>query len=358
MKVLHSELECRFGGIESFLLNLMQARAMKDIQFYFLMKGTNSEIQRLFEEQGGTVLHVPNSSQEYIRFVRQLLRREQFDVVHIHKNSAANPLLPILVKQYGDSKIILHSHNTQPSTRTSLKVALHKINRPLLNWTADVRLACSELAGKWMFGKRNFEIIRNGIYPERFACQEAIRREKRAELRITDNEYVIGHVGTMREQKNHRFMVKLMEEVGREDVKMVFVGDGPVRPEIEEMISERGLQEKILLLGARQDVAELMMAFDLFILPSFHEGLPVSAIEAQASGLPVLLSDRVSKMTKITTDVHFLNIDDTQSWVNAIERAKQHKIRYDNAAAVSENGYDMNRSADIIKKLYIKICEN
>lgn len=357
IRVLHSELQSNIGGIESFLLNLTKVIDKTNINFDILMKGNNPFLEKEFKKLGVKIYKVPSNLAQYIRFVKYLLKKNNYNFVYIHKNSAANILLPILVKKYSTAKLIVHSHNTNPSGGSKIAVILHKINRNKLYKLSDYRFACSNLAAKWMFGKdyhnKNVKIIKNGIITQNYVYNPKIRAEIREQLGLK-NKFVIGHVGAFREQKNHKFLINVFSKLNISNARLVLVGDGPLKSKIEEQAKELGLSNKIKFLGSRNDVNILLQAFDIFAMPSLWEGLSIAVIEAQASGLNVIASDHLSSESKITDNIKFLPLEESL-WVNEIKSVKEVKnTRVDESLKIKYAGYDMSSSAKIIQNILEK----
>jgi glycosyltransferase involved in cell wall biosynthesis len=357
MKVLHSELEYRLGGIESFLINLSRASINENVQFDFLMRGNNDIIESKIHSFGGKIYKVPSHRIKYVIFVLNLIINEKYDVIHIHKNSAADLLFPIIAKLASSSKIIIHSHNTQPSTSSKMRIFLHKMNRPLLNKIADVKLACSDKAADWLFGKEvnrreKIPIILNGVFIEDFKYSEAIRNEIRANIGVSTNDFLIGHVGVFRAQKNHRFLIEMLSKINDSHVKLLLVGDGALKKEIMEKAKILGVFDRVIFYGQSDQVNRLLQAMDIFMMPSLYEGLSVSCVEAQASGLPVVLSDTVSEMSKISDDVVMLPIDEVSPWVNEVQSCINKRRRNDNTYSIRKSGFDMYNTARVIADFY------
>ena len=352
IKVLHSELQSNIGGIESFLLNLTKSMDMTNIHFDMLMRGNNPYLENELKGLGVTIYKVPTNSLQYSKFIKKLLEENNYDFVHVHKNSAANILLPIMVKKYSHAKLIVHSHNTSPSSGSKIAIALHKLNRSRLYKLSDFRFACSDTAAEWMFGKdyqnKDVKIIKNGIIAQDYVYNPEVRTKMREQLGLT-GKFVIGHVGAFREQKNHKFLLKVFSELDDPNAELVLVGDGPLKREVKAQAKKLGITNKIQFLGSRNDVNKLLQAFDVFVMPSLWEGLSISTIEAQASGLPLILSNKISRLTQITDDVEFISLYNIFDWVAAIEKVKDKFERKNNLPKIILNVYDIKKSS---RKIY------
>lgn len=356
IKVLHSELQANIGGIESFLLNLTKSIDMSNIHFDMLMRGNNQFLEDELKKLGVTIYKVPTNLIQYYRFVKNLLKTNNYDFVHVHKNSAANIVLPLMVKKYTNSKLIVHSHNTNPSGGSKLAVVLHKLNRNKLIKLSDYRLACSDTAAEWMYGKdykdKQVKIIKNGIIAKDYLYDPKVRKMMRKQLGL-EGKFVIGHVGAFREQKNHKFLIDLFAKINIPNAELVLVGDGPLKNKIEDQVESLKLENKVKFLGSRNDVNNILQAFDIFIMPSLWEGLSIAAIEAQASGLPTLVSKNFSKETKISDLIAYLSLNQPEKWIDYIQNwFNTCHVRKSSLQEINNSGYDMQLSSQIIREIY------
>lgn len=356
IKVLHSELQDNIGGIESFLLNLTKCINREEFQFDMLMRGNNQYLESNLEKLGVKIYKVPTNIIEYYKFLKKLLISKNYDYVHVHKNSAANILLPIMVKKYSKAKLIIHSHNTNPSSGSHIAIMLHKINRRKLLKLSDYRYACSDTAAKWMYGKNykseNVIIVKNGILVNDYIYNPGLRRKTRTELNL-NGKYVIGHVGAFRKQKNHQFLIELFSKLNLSNSELILVGDGPLRHEVEKQVKDLGIENKVKFLGSRHDVSNLLQAMDIFVMPSLWEGLSISTIEAQTSGLPLILSNKVSRLSALTNKVEFLSLKDINQWIREIKIVKHSNFtRQNESRIIQSSGYDMKVTAKKIEKTY------
>lgn len=361
IRVLHSELQSNIGGIEAFLLNLTKTIDKTNLQFDFLMRGNNPYLENTLKNYGANIYKVPSGMSNYYKFVKSILVKNNYDFVHVHKNSAANIVLPLMVKKYTNAKLIVHSHNTSPSGGSKIAIMLHKINRTKLMQLSDYRFACSDTAAEWMFGHNykdeQVKIIKNGIIVKDYVYNPEIRNKVRTEMGLED-KFVIGHVGAFREQKNHKFLLKLFSQLNIPNAELVLVGEGPLKNEMKNYAKELGIQDKVLFLGSRNDVSQLLQAFDIFAMPSLWEGLSVATIEAQASGLPTLVSKNVSSNTKITNQLIFVPLQ-SEVWVKKIrEIKKNNQDRPNNSEIINKAGYDMTLSAEELRDFYLENCQS
>lgn len=315
IKVLHLELSENMGGIESFLYNLYREIDRDKIQFDFVTRSDKPAMESELRELGAKIYHV-SPYRKVVSYMRELdaILRKGYDVIHIHKNSAAI-ILPFLVaRRHKGLKVFVHSHNTSPSQGRITRV-LHFLNKPILWKLSDEHFACSKLAGEWLYGQdKDFRIIQNGIVTKKYLFDSHKRERERKELNLPDDSFVVGNIGRFAQQKNHIRLIDIFEQIYNKNNNsyLLLVGDGELKTKIENYCNEskKQMSAHVRFLGQRQDVAELLMAMDCFIMPSLYEGLPIAAIEAQASGLPVYLADTISKETEITDAVQWFSLDE------------------------------------------------
>lgn len=251
---------------------------------------------------------------KYLKFLKRLFREKKYRIVHSNINTLS--IFPLYAaKKVGVPVRIAHSHSTS-NPREWKKNLIKNALRPFSKVWATDYFACSELAGRYLFGNKAFDkgevkIIRNAIDVEKFKFDPEARKKLRKEIGIADDDFVIGHIGRFVEQKNHRFLIDVFAEVKKkeEKAKLVLVGQGPLREEIEQKVKDLGLEKDVCFLGQRSDTNKLYSVFDVFCLPSLYEGLPVVGVEAQANGVSCVFSDRITKETVVNKNVELIDID-------------------------------------------------
>lgn len=237
--------------------------------------------------------------------------------------------------------------------------------RPFANVYPTVRFACSRYAGKWLFGKNaDFTVIPNAIELDKFRFNAETRKQTRKELGISDDTFLIGHVGRFMPQKNQSFLVDVLAGLlpKRSDVMLAFVGDGPDRTAVQQYVEELGIADHVLFLGQRSDVNRLYQAFDVFCLPSLYEGLCVVGIEAQRAGLPCLFSDAITREVDVTGASRFMPITSPEEWISFISAIESlsnlHSSKRSDQISGDIEEYDIQRCANsLVKKYESFICE-
>lgn len=291
------------GGVEAVIMNYYRHIDRTKVQFDFIVDEDSTNIPREeIEKLGGNIILCPpyQKIRKYMKFLEKLFRDKKYRIVHSNINTLS--VFPLkAAKNAGVPVRIAHSHNTsnpREIKRNLVKNVLRKFSK---KYATDY-FACSEAAGRYQFGDKVFDegkvkIIPNAIDIEKFKYDPVARKKLRKEIGIKDDDFVIGHVGAFRKQKNHKFLINVFAEVKKErkNAKLVLVGQGPLRIEIEEKVKKLGLEKDVFFLGQRDDTNKLYSVFDIFCLPSLYEGLPVVGIEAQANGMPCLFSQTITK---------------------------------------------------------------
>ncbi|MGE8204557.1 glycosyltransferase family 1 protein [Heyndrickxia sp. NPDC080065] len=357
LRVLHVVVNMNRGGAETFIINLYRNVDRREVQFDFLTckEGTfDSEIR----EMGGIVHRIPYISDvghsQYIKELHSFFTaNNHYKIVHSHMDKMGGIVLRA-AKKAGIPIRISHSHNTRSEGGLAARIYKWYAGKSITP-NATHLLACSTEAAKWLFHKKYpvTKIVKNGIDEEKFRFSPVIRNQVREELGISQHTFVIGHVGRFNYQKNHTFLIDLFSQFHKveEDSKLILVGDGPLRGEMEKKISELHLQNHVHFLGIRSDIHRLLQAFDLFLFPSLHEGLPVSLIEAQGAGLPCLISDHISQEVDMGMNlVRYASLKNGEDWV---EKMKALKVRQVNRSQVFNDDYNIKRSVNDLEKFYL-----
>lgn len=363
VRVLHLELDEHLGGIESFLYSLYSAIDRERIQFDFVTRSGNPAKGEELQVLGAKIYKISSYDKpiKYMKELKKIIKEGKYNVVHIHKNSAA-VILPFLVtRKTQNIRVFVHSHNTKPSVGHASSV-LHRINKNFLYKNADEHFACSEVAGEWLYGKKkNYMVLKNGIIAKKFLFDKEIRKKIRREFGISDSIFVMGHVGRFTDQKNHDKLIDIFYEFQniQSSANLWLVGDGENKDKIYGKVLKLGIQDKVFFLGVRTDINELLMAMDAFVMPSVYEGLPISAVEAQATGVRTFLSDSISKETEVSNSVHwFSNKLDAKIIAKLIQKKCDEQFeRIQANKEIIENGFDMMETAEGLLEHYIKCCK-
>lgn len=351
------------GGVEAVVMNYYRHIDRSQVQFDFLVDSDSTRVPRdEIESLGGRVFIVPPYQKplSYQRELVKLFTEQRWPIVHSHINTLS--VFPLRAAQQAGVPVrIAHSHSTaNPNERA--KTAVKDVLRTQANRYPTDRFACSELAGKWLFGKNiDFMVMPNAIDLSRFTFSRMKRESLRSELGVEDRVFVILHMGRFVEQKNHRFLLEVFCEFLKDnpDSLLLLAGEGPLRCEMEEQAKSLGIEKYVRFLGQRNDADRLYCAADVFCLPSLYEGLPVVAVEAQATGLPILMSDKVTREALITSRAEMIPIDaDICEWADAVKNVgmvRLSEISSEDSEAISR--YNIENAAPVLVRKYIELAK-
>lgn len=351
------------GGSQAMIMNIYENIDRSKVQFDFVIDRPNDlAYGERIEELGGKIFVIPQfTAKNIFAFYKAwnyfFSNHSEYKIVHGHVRSTAAIYLKI-AKMYGLTTIS-HSHST--SSGNGLTALVKNILQYPIRNTADYFFSCSRSAGEWLFGKRvctqkNFFLLKNAIDAERFTFNKQTRVEKRKEYNVED-KFVIGHVGRFTTPKNHEFLIEIFKDIydKKDNVVLMLVGDGELREVITKKVKEVGLTDKVIFTGVRSDTQDLLQAMDLFIFPSLYEGLGIALIEAQASGLPCLISDTIPIEAVVTDDVKVLKLSEgPNEWAKqALEYTEF--TRRNNSQKIKDSGNNIKDTAQWIENFYLEI---
>ena len=342
------------GGIETMLMNHYRRIDRSKVQFDFLVhRDFRADFDDEIEALGGRIFRIPPmnpASASYRKALSDFFRKHSYRVVHCHLNYMSGVVLAA-AKKAGVPVRIAHAHTA--SMNPGWKQYARQLCKYLIPSTATHLLACSTNAGKSVFGKHPFSLMPNAIDTERFRFSEAVRQKMRKELDL-GGCFTVMHVGRLTYPKNHEFLLDafacLLEKAPK--AKLVLVGDGELREAVEQKAGQLPAGS-VLLLGTRNDIPQLLQAADVFAFPSHFEGLPVTMIEAQAAGLPCVMSNTVTDECIVTDLVTALPIDDPKAWTEEILK-KRETPRTDRLVEIQAAGYDIHTAAEKLTRFYLR----
>lgn len=351
------------GGVESVVMNYYRHIDRTKIQFDFICDDDSTNIPyEEIEKLGGKVILIPPYQKvfKYHNKLKKILKEGHYKIVHSHINTLSLFSL-FAAKCAGVPVRIAHSHSTT-NKKEKKKNLLKQVLRPFSKLFATHYMCCSELAGRWLFGNNEYDngnvyLLNNAIDIDKFKYDKKIRDRKRSELNISNDIIVVGHIGRFVEQKNHKFLIDIFNEIHKKERKslLLLAGQGPLMDDIKSKVNLLGLNECVMFLGQRNDANELYQAFDVFMLPSLYEGLPVVGVEAQASGLLCLLSNDMTKETKVIDSTKFLSLNDSaEKWADELFERIASSSRKDTRLEISNNGFNIKKEADKLVAYYTK----
>lgn len=345
------------GGLETMLMNYYRNIDRSKVQFDFLVhRDFEADYDKEILALGGKIHHISRLipwskgyKNELCRFFKE---HPEYKIVHVHQDCLSSVALQC-AEECGVPVRIAHSHTSNQDK--NLKYPIKKYYMKKIPDHATDLFACGKEAGEWMFGNHEFRVLPNAIDTSKYIFNESIRNEVRKELSITA-EFVIGHIGRFNLPKNHLFLIDVFYECLRKnpDLKLLLVGDGDEKLKIQEKINKLGIDKNVIFTGVRTDVNRLLQAMDVFVFPSLYEGFPVTMVEAQASGIPCIISDKVPDECIITeglVDVKSLS-DSAEKWAECILSKKEVKRR-NVSDDIIKSAFDIKSAAKWLEEFYI-----
>lgn len=309
----------------------------------------------------GTIPVRARKEQPFLYFLQLIhwIRKEKYDIIHVHGSSTLMGM-ELLASFLGGTRVrIAHSRNTRCN-----HLRIHKVLNPMFQLLTTDRMACGQEAGKWLFGEREFTVFHNGKDLERFAFSMEQRNQVRKQRDWTE-KFVIGHVGSLNDQKNHSFLLEAFAAVHKKNPNAILVLAGAGSKERVSRLNEEknrlGISDSVCYLGYLSDVAGLLSAMDLMVLPSRYEGLPNVVLEWQANGLPCLISDKVTRECAVSERCRFLPIDQgAELWAEQILSVS---VVEDRSAcslmqreALRQYGFELSASAERMRQYYLNLA--
>lgn len=357
IRVLQVVTHMNRGGLETMLMNYYHHIDRSMVQFDFLTHREydgdyGEEIKRL----GGKIFHIPALNPFSVNYRKTLdsffKKHPEYDIIHVHQDCMSSVILKE-AKKCNIPVRIAHSHSSNQDK--NIKYPIKLFFRRSIPKYATTMLACGEEAGRWMFGGTEFEILNNAIDTKKYAFNAKKREIQRNYLGISQDCLLLGHVGRFCYPKNHTFLIDIFGEICREkNAKLLLIGDGELRMQIKEKAKMMNLTDKVIFAGVRSDVADLMNAMDVFVFPSNYEGLPVTMIEAQAAGLPCIISDKVPIECKKTNLVWQVALDSGKEvWAEKVIESAQME-RKDTYSEMKASGLDIHENAKQLQEFYLR----
>ena len=355
------------GGVEAVTINYYRNIDKNKVQLDFICDEDSTNIPyEEIERMGGKVIIIPSYSKpfKYHKALKRVLKEGNYKIIHSNINTLSVFSL-FAAKCAGVPVRIAHSHSTT-NKKEKKKNLMKQILRPFSKVFATDYMCCSELAGRWLFGNKEYDkgnvyLLNNAIDLNKFKYNESLRKKKRKELGIKDDALVIGHIGRFVAQKNHDYLIDIFNEIHKKNNNSILLlaGQGPLMEDIKNKVKELNLDDNVKFLGQRNDANELYQAFDVFLLPSLYEGLPVVGVEAQAAGLLCYLSDDMTKETKVLDITKFMSLNNTpEEWAdNILDDVKKYK-RIDTSKEMTAKNFNIKEEAKKLEEYYLNLYNN
>lgn len=355
------------GGAESMIMNYYRQIDRNKIQFDFLVhRKERGVFEDEIESLGGKIYRMPEINpvypQKYYKQLNTFFQSHHYNVIHSHINTFSSFPLKIAEKNNIACRIA-HAHTTTlPLTfnliakkpNEAAKIFFKSYQKNKVQKYASHFIACGRQAGDWLFNKAEYSILPNAISASRYIYDETKASVIRKKYNL-NNKLVIGHVGNFSYPKNYPFILNVFKKIkeNRANSKLMLIGNGKMRSEVERLTISLNLFNDVIFLGIRNDVPDLLQMIDIFLFPSFYEGLPVTLIEAQASGLKIFASDAITREVALTDNVTFISLEKSpEYWAEQILKALPYE-RKDNSRIIKAKGYDIVESAKLLETFYL-----
>ncbi|RSX55530.1 capsular polysaccharide biosynthesis protein Cps4H [Bifidobacterium dolichotidis] len=355
------------GGIEAFLMNTYSLIDRSRLQFDFIANEPQISYEDEINEYGGRIYHIPKRSQDpitYKRALENIFKEHSSEYAGIWANLVSLANIDYLIEAYkhGIPKRVVHCHNAK-NMDGKIRGALHVLNRSRIQKYATDFWTCSDKASEWFYGKKimeydSYRLINNSVDSKKYLFNKEKRETLRNQFGIGSDEIVLGNVGRFHPQKNHHFLIDVYRAYVDKvpNSRLLLIGKGDDRPAIEQHIRQAGVEDKVLILGERKDVADLYQAMDVFVFPSRYEGMSIALLEAQASGLPSVISTGNPPESKINSNVQRLPLEENKNvsdWVAALLRASSMKRLDQKENNLIGSEYDTNMQGAYIQEFFL-----
>ena len=348
----------KYGGLSGVVMNCLRQMDISEFKIS-IVSGNIPENDLLDEckDKGIEYIRICGRNRLPIKYMYQLKTvLKSYDIIHIHSNSATAAIELIAAKLAGVKLRIVQNH-----TEKCNHYIASCFFKPIFSKLYTHGIACSQKAGDWLFNDKNYQILNNSIDTEKYRFNGESRKRIRHQYGIDNNCICIGHVGKIYQPKNHKFLIDIFKDYHDfiHNSKLLLVGDGIMREEIEQYVEELGINDDVIFAGMKSNVNEYLSAFDMFAFPSLWEGMPLSVLEAQASGLPCFISNTIAKDMIVTDIVTMLPLDKgTRFWVEKLpKKIEKNREKYSDESILQlkANNYDSKVCANILKNLYSEI---
>lgn len=353
------------GGVEAVIMNYYEHINRERVQFDFVVHNDSPvDITDKVISRGGKVYKITPYTKNVFAFmydIYKIIKKNHYTIVHSNMNTLS--VFSLFAAWLAGANVrILHNHSMSVPSETKRNL-IKIILRPFAKLFANRYFACSRLAAEWMYGKGSIEsgnvtVINNAIDLRKHAFDMIRRKDLRAQMGIQENYFVVGHVGRFMYQKNHDFLIDVFADAIKRKPNMVLllIGDGPLKKIMEGKVNSLHIKDKVVFLGLRSDVQDLYNVMDLFVLPSYYEGLPVVGVEAQANGLPLLVSTNVTDELQLTDLVQYKSLEENRmSWVKCILSYKKDELRKNTFENMTVKGFNIEHEASKLENIYYQI---
>lgn len=351
------------GGAETFLMKIYRCLDREKYQLDFCI---NAPDKCFYEDEiismGGRIFRIPTKSDDLKKFkadLYRIIKEEKYAYVLRITSSAMGFMEMKIAKKAGAKVCSIRSSNSSDGGDVKA-LMIHRLGRFLYHRYVDVRIAPSDLAAIYTFGEKYFRagkvnIVNNGLDLKKYGFSQTAREKIREEFGIAENQMLFGNVGRFMDQKNHKFLLAVFGKILQQkpDSKLLLVGNGVLEDALRAQVKEMGIEEHVIFAGVRSDVPDVLSAMDVFVMTSLYEGMPNTVIEAQATGLPCVIADTITREADITGLVKYLPLGNAEAWAETVLASVRAK-RLDTKEMFVQKKYDIDSVAREFTKLVFR----
>ncbi|MCI7112756.1 MAG: glycosyltransferase [Lachnobacterium sp.] len=370
MKILQIVRSMNIGGLENYVKNLMKYLLSRGCQCECLVCDNKiSDYEDILIDMGIHIYHIPAPNKTkmelYNNITSFISKNKEYDIIHCHM-AGSNGVLAKAARVGGAENIICHSHGVSLNQHENIKMMIYmRIMQHLMKNNAKAYIACSEAAGEYLYGQNLFKkrgiVIENGIQLEKYTFCVQDRIECRKEYNIKDADFVLGHTGSLSTVKNQEAIIEIVSALKKvyPTVKAILVGGGDKDKFLRSKAVQLGVENNIIFTGKQNNVEKYLSAMDIFIFPSKSEGFGLSLLEAQANGLPCIVSDKIQPEVKISENIWTVGLDDSiQNWLNAVDCAMKAGRVANSTEVIRKAGLDDKSCYERVLEVYKGVMKN
>ncbi|MDD2980785.1 MAG: glycosyltransferase family 1 protein [Hespellia sp.] len=362
MNILFYALTKNQGGIENLIYNYYSWMKRTNLQITFLAMDENVVYEEEFRKLGAKVIHLPEKKknrQFFYEKMEAIVRSGKYDAVWFNDNNLCDISLLKIARKRKVPVRICHSHNSTLTTPGKLRLLRHRWNSLFITKYATDLWSCSDKAAEWAYGKdwkqKDVRMIPNAVDTMKFCYNNEIRSAMRKQMHL-EGKFVIGNVGRFCEAKNHEFILHIFKRLLEMEPngELILIGQGELFEQTKKKAKELQVEQSVRFLGQQDNVAEIIQCFDAFLMPSLYEGFPVAIVEAQAAGVPCVISDVITSEVNITGSVHYLSLqEDTTKWSQVLLNTRNDIDRIQRSNKMQESNYSIRNAAKALENWFL-----
>lgn len=349
------------NGISTFILNNAKYLSRSNKVSILASNKVDPSIKSFLQVNGISLIEILNRNKKPLQYFEKLIRtirNESFDVIHVNGNSSTMVVELLAAKLAGCKYRVAHAHNT-----VTEHTIIHNLLYPIFNACLTTRMACSKSAGQWLYRGKDFYVINNGVDIREYKPELKTRNIIRNRYKIKKSDILLGNIGLFNFQKNQQFLIPIIEKLDKK-YKLLLIGEGPLKKTVKRSVDDHKLNSRVFFAGKVDNVKDYLSAIDLFVMPSNFEGLPFALVEAQASGLQCIVSNKVSKESNLTKNVNFISLNNVNAWVDMVLHLSKDYLFESRVASLNKihqeirnRNYDAQKNAKYLENIFKELLK-